>query len=127
MTNPYGPNYIHDPLAHIQAALEPQRCAGCGAENGFAYTSGDSLSAAVYCPSCARYMALDTEARLQLERMLSPIIQAWATHWDAVFKGVPDNKSKVELILNCLDDSEFFSLETEKFKESLKGLGLDTE
>jgi hypothetical protein len=69
----------HYPFARIQEALELHKCDHCGAETGFM----DSFH--VTCPDCTARFALHDAAQDQLERLLSPVVRAWATHWGAIF------------------------------------------
>ena len=69
------------PAARLLDALETRPCAGCGEGRGFIFTFSDVSGSFNYCPECSANMALTLEAQAQLERLLIPVVRAWAGHW----------------------------------------------
>lgn len=70
----------HYPFARIQEALKLRKCDVCGSEAGFIRDLAHYM-----CPNCTARFALHDAAEDQLERLLIPVVRAWAKHWGAVF------------------------------------------
>ena len=94
------------PLEQFHALLEPHKCDGCNAPDGFVYDFGPTLNPSVLCPECARNTALYTAAADQLEALLIPVVRAWAKHWGPVMSQVMSkHHSSPEAIVQGLGES----------------------
>jgi|GEM_PF-2457616 len=71
----------HSPLERIHEALEAHDCNSCGATGGFVYDFGDGLNPTVLCQTCTHNTLVGDAAQDQLERLLIPVVRAWALHW----------------------------------------------
>ncbi len=92
------------PLERMIEALEHHDCQMCGAPNGFVYDYGGGLNPSVFCPKCAHAVALSDAAQDQLERLLIPVVAAWAAHWGEVLQ-VTGKFASVSSILMGLGES----------------------
>ena len=72
------------PLSRIHEALEAHPCGSCGAVDGYVYDFGDGLNPGVLCPRCTHNTVLGNAATAQLERLLIPVVRAWALHWGPI-------------------------------------------
>jgi hypothetical protein len=100
--------------------LELQKCQSCGSDQGFIYDFGTGLNPTVLCPDCAKNTAIGDAALDQLERLLIPVVRAWAKHWGPIL-ATTDGYSSASAVLDIIEDS------FERIRvPALEGLELDT-
>jgi hypothetical protein len=100
--------------------LEQQNCNTCFSPHGFIYDFGTGFSPTVLCPDCAKNTAIGDAALDQLERLLIPVVRAWAKHWGPIL-ATTDGYSSASAVLDIIEDS------FERIRvPALEGLELDT-
>lgn len=68
-------------LAHIEALESGETCDRCHASSATA--TPRTVGAEMLCQRCAELARLEDDAALELDRILSPLIDAWARRWSA--------------------------------------------
>ena len=81
-----------------------QNCSTCFSPHGFIYDFGTGFNPAVLCPDCAKNTALGDAALDQLERLLIPVVRAWAKHWGPIL-ATTEGYSSTSAVLDIIEDS----------------------